>query len=555
MPVMRSARIDGCVFVGWTVLIIAGQWLLPFESRALQWVATLWMWAGIWIVRRPACLPFLLMTLPVFLCEIHRSWAWAQVGMAWWFLLRLVLEDRPTRREWIALLIIGAAVGFLSWPLDQADRFTDLARFTAAQKWHQWFHPQATWALFPFRQTADRVLIAWLCILLLGRAEYFSTRRLAGAFVYAAVMTLLANYASTLIPWHEAHRFLGTSNFGAFKGRLMHGAGYNQHYLSVIVTLGLPWFFLPLARKYRARTIGWIGLLPPLLLLQQLAFRAAVVAMLLLAVAMWSPVLFSRVKRKQIARHYRLRAGDGRRMALILLASLAVTMGWALRLGVASELSLLKLQLQYTYTRMSPEERYEKGRQLLESDRVSEQRKKRIASKMKKQARKMEAAQQAERARPEESALGDESGADVESGGISDRLEEVDAFRMHMWRLAWTHSREHHLWRGAGAGTWAPFHRSHPRAYRIYYAHTHNTYIDLLFEYGIIPTALAGLAVLIGLIRLACGRVRAGRIWLFYFAGAGVLAMGQHLFYAFTTQIALIPGIVLILRALRPAPR
>ncbi len=550
MPVARSARIDRFVFAGWTVLIIIGQWILPFESSGLQWMAALWMWIGIGVVRRPACLPFLLMTLPVFMCEIHRSWAWAQVAMTWCLLLRVIVEDRPTRREWIALLIIGAVVGFLSWPLNHADRFADLARFTAAQKWHQWFHPQAAWAIFPFRQTADRVLIAWLCALLLGRKEYFCTRRLAGAFVFAAVMTLLANYASTLIPWHEAHRFLGTSNFGAFKGRLMHGAGYNQHYLSIIVTLALPWFFLPLTRNYLARTIGWIGLLLPLVLLQQIAFRLAVIAMLVLAVAMVLPALFSRAGRRKLARHYRFKAGEGRRVIVILLLSLAVTAGWALRLGIANELSLLKLQLQYTYTRTTPEEWREKGRELLESDHVSEQRKKRIESKMKKRARKMAAAEETEREASAESAP-----PEAETDGLGDRLEQVDAFRMHMWRLAWSHSRAHHWWRGAGAGTWAPFHRAYPRAYRIYYAHTHNTYVDLLFEYGIIPMACVFLAVLVGLIRLACGYVQGGRIWLFYFAGAGVLAMGQHLFYAFTTQVALIPGILLIFRALRSGAR
>ena len=532
----RTKTMDYLVYGGWTALIILGQWLLPFESRVVQWMATLWMWGGILVVRRSACLPFLLMTLPVFMCEIHRSWAWAQVAMAWFFLIRLLVEDRPSRREWGVLLAAGLIVGFYSWPLDYVDRFENLSRFTSSQLLQQWFQPQAVWAIFAFRQTADRLLLTGLCVLLIGRREYFSTHRLAAAFLYAAVMAILANYATAILPWHEPHRFLGTSNYGAFKGRLLHGAGYNQHYMSFVMALGLPWLFIPLGRKRFAFTMGLIGLMIPLILIEQLAFRLTVLVLMGLGLLLMAPAMWNRTRRRKLRQHYRLPAGYRRYAVLTFVLALGITALWGWRLGADGQASLLRVHVKDLLVRSSPEARYRMAERLLESDQLSEAQKRQLERRMRRYVSGKDE---------------DEPEEHDESVPLTERLEKVDAARTHMWKLAWDRLHEHSLWRGDGAGTWASFHRAAPRRARMYFAHAHNTYVDLAFEYGIIPVAILLLAAMAGLLRLCVGRFHAGRLWLFYFVALAVLAMGQHLLYAFSTAVALIPGLVLLGRAFR----
>ena len=78
-PGLRGPRMDRIVLGGWVGLALLGQGVLPFASFGLQLFASLWLFAGIFLVRRSACLPLVLLTCPVFMCEIHRPWAWVQV--------------------------------------------------------------------------------------------------------------------------------------------------------------------------------------------------------------------------------------------------------------------------------------------------------------------------------------------------------------------------------------------------------------------------------------------------------------------------------------------
>jgi hypothetical protein len=138
-------------------------------------------------------------------------------------------------------------------------------------------------------------------------------------------------------------------------------------------------------------------------------------------------------------------------------------------------------------------------------------------------------------------------------GRVQQILAHIDPARAHMWSLGARHISSTGLWRGEGAGTWARFHRSQPRPSSLYFAHMHNTYLDLAFEYGLIPLILAGLLILTGLLRLLLGRTRQPRIWMLYFAGMGIVALGQHLFFSFFSICLVIPGVLVLVQAGRPS--
>jgi O-antigen ligase len=82
----------------------------------------------------------------------------------------------------------------------------------------------------------------------------------------------------------------------------------------------------------------------------------------------------------------------------------------------------------------------------------------------------------------------------------------------------------------------------------------HNTYLDLTFEYGLVPMALFFALAAIALGRLA---VSAGgaKVWLFYLAGIGAVAMGQHLLYSFSSMVATLPAAMVLSRELLRSPR
>ena len=118
-----------------------------------------------------------------------------------------------------------------------------------------------------------------------------------------------------------------------------------------------------------------------------------------------------------------------------------------------------------------------------------------------------------------------------------------------MWFLGLRASIKHDIWRVAGAGTWARFHKNQPRATRTYFAHMHNTYLDLIFEYGLIPMLMIYLLCAVAVVRIAVWGV-VNRLWLFYLLGIAVMALGQHLFYAFTSMCLLLPVFIIIPKAL-----
>ena len=121
-----------------------------------------------------------------------------------------------------------------------------------------------------------------------------------------------------------------------------------------------------------------------------------------------------------------------------------------------------------------------------------------------------------------------------------------------MWALGMRHSWEEGFWRGSGAGTWAKFHYKH-RIARMYFAHMHNTYLGLVFEYGVVPMVLTYLLVAFLLSRLLRGITGQSRMWMLYFAGLSALAMGFDLFYdPFSNYGLVLLGVVVLAKSFGP---
>lgn len=87
----------------------------------------------------------------------------------------------------------------------------------------------------------------------------------------------------------------------------------------------------------------------------------------------------------------------------------------------------------------------------------------------------------------------------------------------------------------------------------------HNTYLDLMFEYGLVPMLIVFILCGVAVVRMAFFPGGPGRLWLFYLVPLAVMALGQHLFFSFTHLCLMMPAFVLLARTLggmlRPATR
>ncbi len=506
-------RLDRAILLGWLFFQIVGQWLLPFPAPALQAAAVLWLLGGMLMIRKIWCLPLLILTLPAFQCEIHRPWAWVQVLAAAVFLGRVLFSEKLSRRDLALVIGVALLVGFFSLPADHAVRLEELRLFDRIEVLRQFLRPEAVWAVFSYRQAFDRMLIALLALALWRGRGYFSSPRIALAFVCAGVLAVVPVYTASLLPWQKPHLFLGTTNFGSFGLSVAHGAGYNRHYFSFLFALGIAWSLTLPSARYRKWLFACAPLLIPALWIEQRAFFLAVLASVFL-IAVFS--CFRRF-RPAIRRRFRrgIRGGAGPRILFALL--MFVNLAWLSSLDLGDEQSPARLALYrqaYNYT-------------ALVSPRLARSLVGGAGPKV-----------------PE--------WEDAPSGRLYDHIRSVDPARAHAWYLAWRQALAGPLWRGAGAGSWARFHRESDRISLFYLAHVHNTYLDLLFEYGLFLCFLAAVAAVSALSRVIRG-VAFGRLHLPFIVSLALLAAGQHLLYAFTTQVALLPALVLFLRSLFPA--
>lgn len=131
------------------------------------------------------------------------------------------------------------------------------------------------------------------------------------------------------------------------------------------------------------------------------------------------------------------------------------------------------------------------------------------------------------------------------------RLSKFDPARANMWVMGTKHAIQEGVWRGSGAGTWARFHRKH-RITRLYFEHMHNFYLNLIFEYGIIPMLAIYLLTALILLRLLQGRSGLPRAWLLWFAGVSGIGMGFDLLYFPLTLFGLfLLGVVVLAKSWR----
>lgn len=513
----RTVTADRFVFFGWLGLVFLGQALFPKEIPAMEWLSIGWLLMGLITVRASSALPLLLLTCTVFLCEPHRAWAWVQPLAVLVLLMRLWLEGCFSRRDTLLIALAGLFVAWASWPANSGPLLLELRAYPHRELVTQWLRPEASWAIFPFRASADRALIAMLAAALIIKPRYVSTPCIWKALFVAGLFAVAVTSISTIIPWHKPHRFLGTTNFTSYGPYLFHGAGYNACYVPILLGAALPWFFTTLSHRHRWLHVGSIGLLPPLYFLTQRSLTLTAIAIVAAWVLLLIHALFNPGRRKRVADHFRQFRGAIKGTAVVLLLSLLVTSTWLMKMDFLKADSPIRATIQAALHRQNStwSKPIPYGKPTLPDDSSPEAQSNIVPSR----------------------------GARLEQF-----LARFDPTRAHMWTLGLRHVIHEGVWHGAGAGTWARFHRSQPRPTSLYFAHMHNMFLDLIFEYGLIPMLLIYAFIGLRLLQRMFGKSNQPRIWLVYFAGLAAVATGQHLFYYFSPLCLLIPGMIVLLR-------
>ncbi len=499
------------------ILLLLGQALSPVEIPAVEWLSITWLLAGMWLVRRGTCLPLLLLTCPAFLCNPAKPWAWAQPLVALLFLIRILLDNPQPRRNLLRVLLVGAIMGWASWPSESGQHITEALAFPLGQLSLQWLHPGATWAIFPFRQTADRVLLAMLCAAIWNHKPYLHTPRIWRALFAGGLTSLAISIFSALVPWHTPHVFLGTTNFASYGPYLLHGAGDNACHLPILLAAAMPWFLVPLRYRTPWHHLGLAGLLPPLYFLLQRSLSLMVLVLLVSAIFLTAHALTQQTLRRRFLHRIRGLQAVRKPILLCLFLCLAVSTAWAWSKGLGDPSSRLRQTIRYALAQHGNPKPPAPAYGNISTD-------------------------------PKDG----KASSTAEPAAWPPRLESFlarfDPARASMWSLAIQHASHDGLWHGQGAGTWARFHRSQPRPDRLYFAHLHNTYLDLVFEYGLIPMLCVFAWGAICLWRLASGKTGIPRVWLLYFATLATVAVGQHLLFPFSYQCLLLPGILVLLK-------
>lgn len=536
------------LIIGWIAIVLVGQCVFNREFEAFEWFAAIWLWIGILLVRPTLCIPFIILTYPAFMCESRRAWAWVQPVMVWIFFARILIENKFTRKQFLYICLTGTIVFVLSWPLNAGELLTKLRAFPKSELFFQWLGPHAVWAIFPFRQSVDRAMIAMVCAGVIISGRYFSSRRIWTALWLCALLCLLEAFAGVLLPWQEPHLFLGTTNYGCGGGYLFNGAGFNISFFTICLILGIPWFFVRTAHnKFESAKLGLIGLLLPTLIIPQKAFVFASVALMITAIAV---ILMSILSRKRSRRKIAVRPDISRRWIyriLIFVLSLGVSIAWFCKMGIMDQESRIRERVNMRLNRFFYVSVNRSVKKKAQSQKSTDSK----PLQMKEKADKKSLERQYTETPDAESGTINQQGEKHTlmskiSKKLERRLTNYNIARGSMWMLGLRTSFKHYFWRGAGAGTWARFHRSQPRPYRAYFAHMHNTYLDLIFEYGVMPMLIVFLLCAVAFFRIAFSSSGPSRLWVFYLIGVAVMAMGQHLFYAFTSMCLLLPAFIIL---------
>jgi hypothetical protein len=516
----RTVIADRLFIAGWFVIAITGQSILSSNMPALEWLAFGWVAAALCLMQRSSCLPLLILTGPLFLCAPQNAWAWATPAWTIILVLRIASEASPRNLLWIILW--GTFALAISWPRDSGALLLGVSNFEFKEILRQWMRPAASWAIFPFRQSFDRALAVSLAASLIIVPGYFITARIWKSLLGACLLAIGSSYAAAILPWQAPHRFLGTTNYPFLEGFLFPGAGYNPCYLPFIIAAALPWFLIPLRYRYSWAHLGLLPLLIiPAFFLNQRSLTLAIIIISFASIVLLSLSLASRAGRRRL--QTRVLSCHHQRRIIFSLATgaLIITALWSLRMGILDQKSLLRVNIQQ-----------------------------RIGSKDSVWVKKTP---NVKPARPQQIATGTSVVSTPKPTSTVSRLEEFlshfDSARANMWCMGLRKSWEDGFWRGAGAGTWARFHRAH-RTTRLYFDHMHNTYLNLIFEYGVIPMITLYLLVAFLIFRILLGKSNQPRAWLLYFAGMSTVAFGTDLLYfPFSNYCLLVLCIVILAKS------
>ncbi|MBM4147693.1 MAG: hypothetical protein FJ224_01415 [Lentisphaerae bacterium] len=555
---VRGGTADRVVLGGWVLLLLFGQIVLPFRSGPLEWIALGWLLCGMVLVRPATCLPLLVMTCPAFMCDSGSDRAWWQELVALVLLLRLLAAGRRNPKALFPVALAAAAVLFLSWPREGGALCLDILGRPPREAVGHFLSARASWYVFPLRQCVQRSLAAAICAGVVCFPAFFSSRRIWAAAFAAGVTAMLAAFGSALLPWQGPHHFLGTTNHARLAGLLFHGAGYNLSYFAFLVALALPWFALAAMTRARRVFAGLCGLLPPALFILQIAFYAAAAGV---ALMFCRPARCAGLQsgmagtRRRVSRPWRV-------AALLFAAGVVLSTLWFLDtasvVGLPNVLSVARLAVG-TFI---PKALLVLGAVMVVLPaawlilRAAEGLSGSLTGRGPVRYRRVRiaclvalAAWSAVEFAGKPVERGDRSGATRLVARAKPWLARFEPARADMWTLGAGKIADGYIVRGGGAGTWARFHKHAQRETKLYYAHMHNTYLDLAFEYGLIPAAVALAALIAAAFRLSkASDFR--RLWLFYLVPCLITALGQHLLYAFTNVCLLMPAVIAAARVL-----
>lgn len=507
----QSARRDRLLAGGWLAILLSGQLLVPVTVPALEAFAAAWLFAGVLLVRRTFCLPWLLLSAPAFFCPVDRSWAWVQIVMLGLMVVRIVATQSLSRRVWLQVAAAVLLVTALGWPQQAGALVREWARITDPGRIEQFVFAKGTWAAYPFRVLADRALWAVALVLLWRVPGWFSSRRTLNALYLAGLTALVAAYGAVVLPWHEHHRFLGTSNFGVYESFPLHGAGYNAFYLPALALPALAAATMPLGRLRWAH-LGTLLLWVPAIFGGERIAIVGLLGALAGCVALVARGAFFRAGRVAMCRRWRLHTRRAAVPCLIaLVASAGIVGWWAVHILHSDQADVLRQRF---------------GGAGLAS--------------LKKDVAYGSAATNLLAA------------ADTPPRDIFERTERFlapyDQARAHLWSLGLRTTWHHHLVIGHGAGTFGRFHKTQPRPSELSFVNMHNSWLDLAFEYGALACVLFLAAIAFGLLRMAAQPLVRPAIPLILAALAA--GMGHNLFFA-TAMLFMMTAVILIpMRAL-----
>lgn len=515
----RSFHFDTIAMAGWLLLLFTGQSIINFKSPILEGIAILWMVISILCVRKTMCIPFLILCYPAFMCENHRENAYLLMLFSLLLLMRILIENRHkySLRNYLLIFLGGVITLFLSWPEKSENLILRLIALNKKEFIKSFLAPEAVWAIFPFRQAFDRALITMLCIAVGAAKEYFSTPKIWFALWIATIMALFQAYSGIIIPWHLPHRFLGTSNYGVYEYFLFHGAGYSIHFLSIIIAIGIPFFFFPDGKPIKYIKYGTTVLIIPAIIYPQKALIIALTAFILTC----GVLALSRLK------------NFTKRYSLITFATNFITglLSFGLVFSWIYEAKTI-YPLSRHFKRQIKEHRILK--RIIYNKESSE-----ITTKQKQETENIQ--------KPFYNRY--TSFLENYNCNIFEKwLFQQDKARGEMWIIGFRTIIKECIILGKGAGTWARFHRDSPRLTRQYFAHMHNSYLDFAFEYGILCSIILFILIILTLILLLKGKFLGGKFWLVYYVSVGCMALGQYLLFAFSTSILLIPMFILTYR-------